>query len=292
MAASFQLHCPVFSEPWFASVQSDGTHNPAPQLQSFEAYRNTCSGAVFIVASGPSTKTFPLERFAGYPMMALNGSICRFADAGLRPRFYLCDDSSFVRNRTPLLEQAAALAEHLLLSPRVIDTLLGLDLRALDGRSLFKLQRAGRTGQNHLSPRQFAWSMRNDPDFTINHSWWRQKPNRIGFSRNLSKGYFNARTIPYAAVQLAYHLGYSKVFLVGLDLSSRAGRFYESCEGGVPSRLDGDYDEYILPSFRLLAQKVINPQFQVFNLSQGSRLPATLVPQIDVDQLERLLASE
>jgi len=274
------------------SRQAYADHGESPRLQSFEAYRNTCSGPVFIVASGPSTKSFPLERFGHVPMMAMNGSICRFGQLGIRPRFYLCDDSSFVRNRLPWMLQAAGLAEHMVLSPRVIDTLLGLDRHALDGRSIFRFERAGRCARDggEVSPRRFAWHIRNDADFECSFSLWRQKPNRIGFSRNMSKGYFNGRTIPYAAIQLAYHLGFEQVFLLGVELDSCAGRFYETCETAVPSRIDGDYDEYILPSFKLLADKVISPRFQVYNLAASGRLPEQLVPRVTLDQLEAMLA--
>jgi Kdo-III transferase WaaZ len=122
-------------------------------------------------------------------------------------------------------------------------------------------------------------------------SWFRQKPNRIGFSRNLEKGYFSSRTIPYAGIQLAYHLGFNRVFVVGMDLNSSLGRFYEQGCEAVRSRLDGDYEHYILPCFELMAERVINPDFRVFNLSPNSRLPASVVPKLDLDQLDALLCA-
>lgn len=107
----------------------------------------------------------------------------------MAPDYYLCDDSSFVRNRLPLMLQAVEHARHLMLSPRVIETLLGTVPDALEGRSVFRFERAGRCDEahRHLSPRQFARAMRYDDDIECNHSWFRQKPNRIGFSRNLQR---------------------------------------------------------------------------------------------------------
>ncbi|MEO4045485.1 lipopolysaccharide core biosynthesis protein [Pseudomonas sp. CAU 1711] len=261
--------------------------------KSFAELRGSYSGALFIIASGPSTKAFPLQRYADYPMLALNGSICCLAEAGIAPLFYLCDDSSFVRNRLPLLLQALAHAQHLALSPRVVGSLLAQEPQALDGRSAYRFERVNRLpeGGEAMSDRRFARQARKDPDFECDFSWFRQKPNRIGFSRNLDKGYFSSRTIPYAGIQLAYHLGFSRVFLVGVDLDSSLGRFYEQGEQAVKSRLDGDYEDYILPCFRLMAERVINPGFQVYNLSANSRLPAEVVPKIDLDQLDALLAA-
>lgn len=237
--------------------------------QSFTALRGTRRGAVFIVASGPSVESFPLQRYANYPMLAMNGSISCFAAAGVAPYFYLCDDSSFVRNRLPLL------------------------LQALEGRMVYRFERVNRPPEDGeaMTDRQFARLAKRDPELECNFSWFRQKPNRIGFSRNLDKGYYSSRTIPYAGIQLAYHLGFSQVFLVGVDLDSSKGRFYEQGGDAVRSRLDGDYDDYILPCFELLSERVISADFQVYNLSLQSKLPARVVPKLDLDQLDCLLAS-
>lgn len=264
-----------------------------PTTRSFAELRGAYSGALFIIASGPSTKAFPLRRYADYPMLAVNGSICCLAEAGIAPLFYLCDDSSFVRNRPQLLQQAVTHARHLALSPRVMESLLTQEPQAMEGRSVYRFERVNRPpeGGEAMSDRQFARLARKDPDLECRFSWFRQKPNRLGFSRNLDKGYFSSRTIPYAGLQLAYHLGFSKVFLVGLDLDSSLGRFYEQGCEAVKSRLDGDYDDYILPCFRLMAERVIHPGFQVYNLSVNSRLPAEVVPKIDLDQLDALLAA-
>jgi Kdo-III transferase WaaZ len=262
-------------------------------MQYWADLRGACKGALFIIASGPSAKNFPLQRYARYPMLAMNGSICCFAEADIAPYFYLCDDSSFVRNRLPLLLQATTLAQNLALSPRVVDSLLEREPQALARKSLYCFERVNRPLQDRApaSDRQFARLARKDPDMECGFSWFRQKPNRIGFSRNLDKGYFSSRTIPYAGIQLAYHLGFSQVFVVGMDLDSSKGRFYEQGGDAVPSRLDGDYEDYILPCFEMMAQRVVNPDFRVYNLSLESRLPSSVVPKLNLDQLDVLLAS-
>lgn len=254
--------------------------------------RDSCSGDLFIVASGPSARAFPLERYSHLPMIAVNGSIRLFTEAGVAPYFYLCDDSSFVRNRLPLLMEAVQFAQRLALSPRVIDSLLERAPHALDGRNVYRFQRVNRLAEDcaALGDRRFAWRARKDHDLECRFSLFRQKPNRIGFSRNLGKGYFSNRTVPYAGVQLAHHLGFNRVFMIGLDLNSSAGRFYEQGSEAVPSRLDGDYEDYILPCFQLMSERVINPKFQVYNLSAESRLPDSIVPKISEAELDQLLA--
>jgi len=260
---------------------------------SFASLRGTCSGAVFIVASGPSAQSFPMQRYAGYPMLAMNGSICCFEEGGIDPYFYLCDDSSFVRNRLPLLIRATEIAQNLALSPRVVGSMLAHLPQALDGRKSYFFERVNRSvdGGEGVGDRLFAWLARRDADLECNFSMFRQKPNRIGFSRNLDKGYFSSRTIPYAGIQLAYHLGFQHVFVVGMDLDSSKGRFYEQGEKAVPSRLDDDYDDYILPSFQLMSERVVGPAFKVYNLSLESRLPSSVLPKLTLCQLDALLAT-
>ncbi|TRX74050.1 lipopolysaccharide core biosynthesis protein [Pseudomonas mangiferae] len=260
--------------------------------ESLARMRHSRSGPVIIFASGPSAAGFPLDRYRHLPMMAVNGSIVRFAELGIRPLFYLCDDRGFVLDRLPLAIQGVSLAERAGLGLDALKTLLGLAPECLDGREVHLMQRVNRPLEGEpLSNRRYAWQVRNDPDIECGFSLFRQKPNRIGFSRNLGKGYFGSRTIPYAGLQLAHHLGFDKVFLVGLDLNPGPGRFYEQGPDAVPSRIDDDYADYILPSFELMARRVSGPGFQVYNLSTGSRLPDSLVPKIGLDQLDALLAS-
>ena len=262
-------------------------------LQTFAACRGTCSGPLFIVASGPSARDFPLANYAQYPMFAVSGSIQLFTETSVAPLFYLCDDNSFAAQRQPILRQGLALAQNVALSPRVISITQGLSAAELAQTRLYAFNRVNRSidGKQQLSDRRFAWKMRNDQDVSCDFSLFSQKPNRIGFSRDMDKGYFSCRTIPYAGLQLAYHLGFNQVILVGVDLDSSQGRFYEQGAAAMPSRLDGDFEDYIEPCFELMARRVVSPTFQVYNLSAKSRLAASLVPKITLDQLDVLLAS-
>lgn len=258
----------------------------------FDACRQSHSGTLIVMASGPSASSFPVERYRHIPMMAMNGSIVRFAEVGIRPLFYLCDDRGFVRMRLPMVCQGVELAQHSALGAGALEVLLQMAPESIEGRSIYLMQRTNRPLEGAvLSDRGYAWSVRRDSDLECCFSLLRQKPNRIGFSRNMAKGYFGGRTIPYAAMQLGYHLGFHNVVLVGFDMGSQSGRFYEQGDAALPSRLDDDYDDYILPSFELVAQRVVNQRYRVFTLSANSRLPAKLAPRLTLDQLDELLAS-
>lgn len=267
----------------------DGQYRPLP---SWEPLRNSCSGPVFIIASGPSVAEFPLQRYAGVPMIAMNGSIACFETAGLSPLFYLCDDAGVAEKKSAALATGIRLSRWSALSLESMQRLYPKEPQALEAESLLLMERVNRwVGVPQRSDRAFAWSVRRDPDFVMRWSLLSQTANRIGFSRNYARGYFNARTIAYAAIQLAYFLGFDKVFLVGVDMNSSLGQFYDPVGTQVKSRLDSDFGGHILPHFDILARRVIDSEFQVFNLSRDSRLPGEMIPKIGLAQIDGLIGS-
>jgi KDO transferase-3 len=203
----------------------------------------------------------------------------------------LCDDEGFAHNRCELALQGLASASHVAMSLQVLSVLHAADNECLEGKSIFLLERVNRfVGQARMSDRAFAWSIRKNNDLVSDFSLFRRAPNRIGFSRNLDQGYFVARTIAYVALQLCYQLGSPKVLMVGFDLSSGKGRFYEASEECLKSSLDEDYDKYIMPCFRLMSRYIVeSPRFQVFNLSADSRLPHYIVPKISISDIDKVL---
>jgi KDO transferase-3 len=260
-------------------------------LKDFNACRNKYSGCLFLLASGSSAATFPISKYAHIPFIAMNGSIKRLVDENIKPLFYMCDDKGFVTARPDLAMMGVKQAQHIAMSLKCLQTLHKFDPEALASQHVYLLERVNRYyDQKPLSDRHFAWSIRRDPDMVSGFSLLKQKPNRIGFSRNLRKGYFAGRTIPYAATQLAYSLGFRKVFIIGMDLRASTGRFYEQKHDALPTSLDDDFNKFILPSFKIMADKVIAKEdFKVYNLSIESRMPADILPKIHLEQLDPML---
>jgi KDO transferase-3 len=267
----------------------DGLRVP---LQKFGDCKNALSSdSLFLFASGGSAASFPIASYTRFPFVAMNGSINRFVDENISPLFYMCDDENFVKARPDFAALGVRHAQHTAMSFECFRALHEFDPEVLPGKRLFLLERANRYyDRKALSDRRFAWSIRNDPELVSHFSLFRQKLNRIGFSRNMQRGYFVGRTIVYAATQLAYSIGFRKVFIVGMDLNSQAGRFYEKQQMALPTSLDEDFNKFILPSFKILAKKIMTKDdFRVFNLSLDSRLPASVLPKISLEQLNQLL---
>ncbi|MGC7841003.1 lipopolysaccharide biosynthesis protein [Pseudomonas wayambapalatensis] len=248
-------------------------------FSSFEACRNTQKGPVVILASGASAKDFPLEDFASVPIIAMNGSISMLVGTDVRPFFYICTDKDFCNQQPELFAMALHCSPRLALWPEQFDL---FDLP--EDTERYPLLKA-------LDPTFSEWLGLGDGRYARNRTLWSKRARSIGFSRNLSYGFFDARTVAFVALQLAYHLGFDDVLLVGVDLDQSAGRFYETSGGKrSPCGLDQHWDSRILPSLSLMAHQVMGERFRVHNLSARSRIPPALIPRIDLQQARALAA--
>ncbi|MFJ4347780.1 lipopolysaccharide biosynthesis protein [Pseudomonas sp. NPDC089401] len=248
-------------------------------FSSFEACRNTQKGPVVILASGASARHFPLGEFAHLPIIAMNGSISLTAACGLKPFFYVCTDRSFRDQQPELFATALQHSERLALWP---DQFGNADIPP--DTECYPLHKAD-------NPGMLDGLRGHGASHVCGRALWSKRARSIAFSKDMSSGHFDARTVAYVALQLAYHLGFEQVLLVGVDLDQAVGRFYETGTGTVsPCGLDQHWDSRILPSLRLMAEQVVNEQFQVYNLSTSSRIPDQLIPKIDLDEARRIAA--
>ncbi len=249
-----------------------------PAILDFAACRGIAKGPVFIVASGASAKHFPLQRFADIPMITLNGAIAMFEGGGISPYFYVCTDRGFSRQQPDLYARGLQLSKRLAVWP---DQAAAIPVPT--SAEIYPLKKARRS-----TLLQSAFNQ--DHRLVRSRAFWNSRSRTLGFSKDLSEGYFDARTVAYVALQLAHHLGFSQVFLVGVDLKQSGGRFYETAGRAIsPCGLDDHYERRILPSLKLMAERVVDEHFAVYNLSPTSRIPASVIPKISVDEAESMI---
>ncbi|MFJ4066607.1 lipopolysaccharide biosynthesis protein [Pseudomonas sp. NPDC089996] len=248
-------------------------------IMDFAACRGIAEGPVFIVASGASAKDFPIQRFADVPMITLNGAISMFPEQGPRPYFYVCTDTGFAHQQPELYAKAVRLSQRLAIWPEEVEALPEPTSKA----QIFALAKAARSGL-------YDALFNPDPHMVRSRVFWGSRSRSVGFSKDLSQGFFDARTVAYAALQIACHLGFNQVFLVGVDLDQSVGRFYET-PGQSVSRchLDESYERRILPSLKLMADRVVGEHFAVYNLSATSRIPDAVIPKVTLDQARALI---
>ncbi|SEN57416.1 KDO transferase-3 [Pseudomonas sp. ok272] len=243
----------------------------------FEDCRNVETGAVFIIASGASAKDFPIEQFAHIPMITMNGAISMFRESGIKPYFYTCTDTGFSRQQPELFELAMRLSQRVALWEDHAQS------QSSPKGKLYVIAKAtAKPGWREYLP--------GNKTGLIRRAKFGSRNKTIGFSKNLKNGFFDARTVAYLALQIAYHLGFTKVYLVGVDLNQNAGRFYErNGESNSPCGLDDYFESRILPSLSLMSKEVMGKDFSVYNLSTTSRIPDTLIPRITLAEVTATL---
>lgn len=248
--------------------------------QDFETCRNIHNGAVFIIASGISARSFPLEKFAHVPMITMNGAISMFLNTDVKPCFYACTDKSFSEQQPGLFKYAMANSERVALWE---DHMHASGIRPAG--AFYPLSKAER-------PSWLDTVLGRHEALIANHSLLPLRKRPLGFSKDMSEGFFDARTVAYLAIQLAFHLGFTRVFLVGVDLHENAGRFYENAESeNSPCGLDQHFHTRILPSLELMSEKVVGDDFRVFNLSECSRIPESVIPRMALKDVETMLST-
>lgn len=257
------------------SIRTPARHS---SVRDFSSCRGIAQGPVFIVASGSSAKDFPLQRFADIPMITLNGAISMFHDHAINPYFYVCTDTGFPIQQPDLYAHALRLSERVALWPDQIQA-----VPSSTDAELYPLVKASRSSV-------YEAAFNPDPDLVRSRAFWDHRSRTLGFSKDLSRGYFDARTVAYVALQIANHLGFNQVFLVGVDLDQAAGRFYETAGRAVsPCGLDEAYERRILPALKLMAERVVDERFAVYNLSATSRIPESVIPKVTIGEAESLI---
>jgi hypothetical protein len=107
-------------------------------------------------------------------------------------------------------------------------------------------------------------------------------PNHRGvyWSNDPQLGLAPGGTVAYTAAQIAWHAGYSSLYMYGLDLTN-SGRFYHE-EKPQPQMLEKAYSDVILPAFELMVRETAG-RFEVFNCNPDSRLPAEIIPKLTAE---------
>ena len=75
-------------------------------------------------------------------------------------------------------------------------------------------------------------------------------------------------------------------------MNQSAGRFYETDGSSIsPCGLDQHFHSRILPSLKLMSEKVVGSKFAVYNLSSTSRIPSSVIPVKTLDEVKAIIQS-
>lgn len=250
--------------------------------------RNEFSRRVALVAcSGPSLSLDLLRHTgpAGF-CIAVNGAVAPLAQQGIRPDAYAVTDPDFAFGRFALLRMGVESAAISFLSFAVLAEIARKDRALLRGRRIYLTDLINHYWErDKLTDSEFR--SRYGSDSRLRWHPTRDAGDAVGFSLDPQLGLFCGRTIGFRAVQIARYLGCRRIVMTGLDLKAPASapRIYDEAGRPRPTRLDADYEEFILPSFEVAAAVAAEEGWELINASPGSRLPESVIPKVDPMQM-------
>lgn len=224
-----------------------------------QTMEDTQSGECNLLLSGPSINTLENPSLLGKRYtIAVNGSPELLLKYGVTCNAYVVSDRAFLRRRTMDFLRYARCAGHCFLPYDSIMALLNTGVQIDDVR-ICVFDRSKRPFHKYRR----IWK---DPYF----------------ARSFSYGLGSYETIAYIALQVAYCLGFRKVYIFGMDLSLE-GRFYQE-EQKEPQRLHKRWDTGIIEPLTLVGNMVAKGEWTVINCSPDSRLPESILPKMDPNQ--------
>lgn len=230
------------------------------------------TGRCNLLLSGPSVKYIEEpQRLAEHDWIGVNGSPGLFGERIPQMRIYHVNDSSYIRGSLENFLRFSAHAEFTVMDFRVMYELIRLasermpdtNLVVYDNWSLPHRLPLGKIQQLAQPPRHRGVYWSNDP--------------RLGLA--------TGGTVAYTAAQIAWHAGYSSLFMYGLDLTN-SGRFYHEYRP-QPQMLDKAYANVITPAFELMTRETAGG-LEVFNCNPDSRLPSRIIRKIPAEQSLRV----
>ncbi len=154
----------------------------ASEKKAVESYRNTHKGQTgVIVASGPSLSNIDFEKLMRFPTIGMNRIYLLYDRTDFKPTYYCLEDHM-------VAEDNAA------------------EISSLEGSIMF-------------IPKDLSYCIKGNENILYTNLIRRYKGARqqSHFSEDFSEKVYWGGTVTYYALQLAYYLGFEKVYIVGLD---------------------------------------------------------------------------
>lgn len=171
-----------------AVLEKEEIFNRKPDVEKLESFRNRHRGErCVIVGNGPSLNDMDLSRLAGENTIAVNGIFYKTAETGFRPKYYVVEDSSVMKEN---IEEIIAYEVPHKFFPTHYQTLHPHD----ENVAFFRMNRGfyEHSGPNFCVPR---------------------------FSTNFASRAYCGQSVTYINLQLAYFMGFAEVYLIGMDFS-------------------------------------------------------------------------
>ena len=226
--------------------------------------------------SGPSALQVSEDVLRTKDIITVNGAPGYLLDNRITPFIYLVTDGRFPLQRLAEFKRYVEASRFTFINQEVYHSAppslqQWLVEHCFILKELYKREKSG-----PLKKLKYALFCARNPNVVMDVPFSRKGRIR-GFSKDITLGYCNCKTVAYAAIQLAYSLNYDKIICAGFDLTEGGTRFYDQPEGeNLPSELVKD-NAKIIAVLRFMKEKVNPP---VFTLSLVTTIPYDVIPLI------------
>ncbi len=178
----------------FLGRYAAGWAPPVPEGQAgadndeLESFYNRYKGKrCFIIGNGPSLNKIDLSLLRDEYTFAVNSFYYKTRETGFRPTFFVVEDSSVIKENR---EEIVAYEAPFKFFPSIYKSLHP----KRPGTYFFKINR--------------GFYEKSSPNYAIPR-----------FSTDITKGAFCGQSVTYINLQLAFYMGFTEVFLIGMDFS-------------------------------------------------------------------------
>lgn len=256
-AASFQARCAIPWQQAHFQLTRHGRH--------LARYKGAFAGRrCFFIGNGPSLRAEDLTRLqlAGEVTFAFNRIYNIFDQTAWRPQFYISQDEKMLGGCTEEVRRLSAGEKFI---PIQLKWWHGIDIED--------------AARFNILPQQT-----DDPQAFL-------------FSDDITRGIYNASTGMYTAAQLAAYMGFSDIYLIGVDHHFRVSQneqgeivVDETAKDYFTEKYNPDRDTLYIPNterstltYLAMQQHCQARGIRVYNATRGGRLE--VFPRVDFDTL-------
>lgn len=250
-------------------------HHSFPLTRLSELH-NQFSGSLLLTATGPSVKEIDFsQRPDDITTAGVNGAWN--LKYSLDFKLYFIVDMTFIDHHTQMIKEICA-SEAITLFTTVMGVIKLIDefgheniqcKLAIIEDICYQTYKPS-VKRNHIN---HHFSNRADVVFSTTHP-------EIAFSTDICKGVFDAGTVVYWALQVIGYLGFTKIYIAGLDLNNlSAPRFYENEGSKRPSYLHDKLNVVVFPALKLASEVLAKKGISIINLSPLSSVPESTFPK-------------
>ncbi len=271
-----------------ADVYWQGRH--VYRTSNLNNIRNSHYGDCFLIGTGPSINEIDISLLEKKTCFGVNGAIAKFSGLYFKPKYYAVSTYDFFVNRFEMVREVMLEGIQSFFPFWGISQICEHDISLLKNAQIFLADPISQKyGIPKMDDEDFDKLNEFDTDFVL-HREKRKMNDKVGFSRNLLKGYFHGENILYTSLQIAYFIGYRRFFIVGMDLnySGPNPRFYEKTNNSRPTWVDQSFDRSIVPCFEIVRDLILNKEIQVYNVSPESRLPKEIITKVPFEDALRI----